>query len=533
MSYKKACAVLLVMAVFITLGAGCGKSGSGGNGQSFRYALEAEPATLDPAKSTAIPESLVELQIFEGLTRLDAKDQPLPGVAEKWEVSPDGLKYIFYLRSNAKWSNGELVTAADFEFAWKRALSPEFASENAYMLFPIKNAQAYNEKKVGADQVGVKAVNDHTLEVTLEKPTAYFLGLAAFHAFYPVAQKTVAGNGDKWATDVNTLIGNGPFKISNWVHSSKIEFVKNDQYWDAAVVKLAKMEWPISDSQSTRLALVENNQVDMMVEPPVVEQDRLSQAGLLKISPYLGVYYYVFNTQKAPFDNPKVRKAFALAIARENLVKNVVKGGKKPAYAWVAPGLVNPATGKDFREEGGNYAVEDVALAKKILAEAGYPGGKGLPPITIMFNTSEMHKSIAEAIQEMWKQNLGVTANLTNQESKVFLETRTQGDFQIARSSWIGDYADPMTFMDVFKDTSNDAKYNNPAYNLLVEQAQNTNDPKVRMLIMHDAEKILFDDAVIIPIYYTTQPFVAKPYVKGYFWSVLGLADFKTAFIEK
>ncbi len=531
MSHKKILAVILALTMLTTLAAGCGPSGS--NGQVFRYALEAEPATLDPAKSTAIPESLVQLQIFEGLTRLDAKDQPAPGVAEKWEVSPDGLKYVFYLRTDAKWSNGEPVTAHDFEFAWKRALSPEVASENAYMLFPVKNAQAYNEKKVTADQVGVKAIDDHTLEVTLEKPTAYFLSLVAFHAFYPVHQKTVTANPDTWAIHVNTLVSNGPFKVANWVHNGKIEFVKNDQYWDAAAVKLAKMEWPIVESQTTRLILVENNQVDMMVEPPVVEHDRLNRAGLLKISPYLGIYYYVFNTQAPPFDNVLVRKAFALATSREILVKNIVKGGKQPAYAWVAPGLVNPATGRDFREEGGNYAAEDAALAKKLLAEAGYPDGNGLPPITILFNTGEMHKAIAEAIQEMWKQNLGVSVTLTNQESKVFLESRTQGEFQIARASWIGDYADPMTFMDVFKDTGNDARYNNPAYNLLVEQAQSTIDQQVRMRALHEAEKILFDDAVIIPIYYTTQPYVAKPYVKGYFWSVLGLADFKAAFIEK
>lgn len=531
MSYKKLLAVILAMMMLVTLGAGCRKSGS--NEPVLRYALEAEPATLDPAKSTAIPESLVEAQIFEGLVRLDAKDQPAPGVAEKWDVSADGMKYVFYLRPNAKWSNGEPVTAQDFEFAWKRALSPELASENAYMLFPLKNGQAYNEKKAAADQVGVKAVNDRTLEVTLEKPAAYFVSLMAFHAFYPVHQKTVTASPDKWATDVSTLIGNGPFKISNWVHIGKIEFVKNDNYWDAAAVKLKKMEWPISDSQTTRLTLVENNQADMMVEPPVVEHDRLAQAGLLKISPYLGVYYYVFNTQQAPFNDPKVRKAFAMAINREPLVKNVIKGGKQPAYAWVAPGLVNAATGKDFREEGGNYAVEDAALAKKMLAEAGYPDGRGLPPVTILFNTGEMHKSIAEAIQEMWKKNLGVSVNLTNQESKVFLESRTQGAFQIARASWVGDYADPMTFMDVFKDAGNDAKYSSQAYNRLVQQAQSTNDQKIRMQAMHDAERILFDDAVIIPIYYTTQPFVVKPYVKGYFWSVLGIADFKTAFIEK
>ncbi|MDF2569334.1 MAG: dppE, partial [Sporomusa sp.] len=324
MSCKKLFAVLLMLTMLVTLAAGCGKSGNSTNGQVFRYALEAEPATLDPAKSTAIPESLVELQIFEGLTRLDAKDQPAPGVAEKWDVSPDGLKYVFHLRANAKWSTGEQVTAHDFAFAWKRTLNPEVASENAYMLFPIKNAQTYNEKKSALDQVGIKALDDRTLEVTLERPTAYFLSLVAFHAFYPVHQKTVTASPDKWANDVTTLIGNGPFKISNWTHNGKIEFVKNDQYWDAAAVKLTKMEWPISDSQNTRLAMAENNQVDMMVEPPVVEHDRLTQAGLLKISPYLGIYYYVFNTQAAPFDNPQVRKAFAQAINREALVKNVI-----------------------------------------------------------------------------------------------------------------------------------------------------------------------------------------------------------------
>lgn len=527
---NKIIAVLLALITLAAMTAGCGRTDKEA---VFRYVLEAEPATLDPAKSTAIPESLVELHIFEGLTRFDARNQPVPGVAEKWEMSPDGLKYVFYLRTNAKWSNGDPVTAQDFEFAWKRVLDPAIASENAYMLYPLKNGQAYNEKKATADEVGVKAVGEHILEVTLEKPTAYFLNLTSFHAFYPLHRPTVTAQPDTWAGDAATLIGNGPFKISNWVHSGKIEFVKNEQYWDAASVILTKMEWPISDSQTTRLAMVENKQADMMVEPPVVEFDRLNQLGLLKISPFIGTYYYVFNTRKAPFDNVKVRTAFALAINREALVNNVVKGGKKPAYAWVAPGLLNPATGNDFRAEGGNFAVEDAVLAQNLLAEAGYPGGAGLPPITLLYNTGELHKSIAEALQAMWKQNLGVEVALTNQETKVFLASRAQGEFQIARASWVGDYADPMTFMDVFKDPTNDAKYNNPAYNSLVEQAQSTVDQTVRMTAMHTAEKLLFDEAVIIPIYFTTQPLVAQPYVKGYFWSVLGLADFKTAYIEK
>lgn len=529
--YKKFFLVILLPVLLLALTTGCNQSDT--NEQVLRYALEAEPATLDPAKSTAIPESLVELQLFEGLTRLNSKDQPEPGTAERWEITADGLTYVFYLRSNAKWSNGEAVTASDFEFAWKRALHPDFASENAYMLFPLKNAQAYNERKVSADSVGVKARDEHTLVVTLEKPTAYFLSLTAFHAFYPVYQKTAAANPDKWANDADSFVGNGPFKMTGWVHSGQITFAKNDFYWNAGAVKLNRMEWPISDSQATRLALIENKQVDMMVEPPVVEQDRLMQEGLLKISPYLGTYYYVFNTRKPPLDNLKVRQALSLGINRDAIVTNVTKGGKKPAYAWVAPGLINPVTNLDFREEGGNYVKEDIPLAKRLLSEAGYPDGQGLPPITILFNTGEMHKAIAEAIQEMWKQNLGVTATLTNQESKVFLASRTQGEFQIARSSWVGDYADPMTFMDVFKDPGNDARYNNPAYNTLIEQAQTTMDQKIRMQAMHEGEKMLFADAVILPIYYTTQPFVVRPYVKGYFWSVLGLADFKTAYIEK
>ena len=532
MTNKKLLAFLLLMTMAVTLVSGCSK-GSTGNNQVFRYALEAEPATVDPAKSVGIPESMVELQIFEGLTRLDAKEQPQPGVAERWEISSDGLEYIFRLRADAKWSNGEPVTAHDFVFAWKRVLDPETGSENAYMLFPLKNGQAYNEKKASAEAVGVIAIDDRTLKVVLEKPTAYFLGLTAFHAFYPVHIQTVKAQPAKWANEASTLIGNGPFKVTKWAHSSKIEFAKNDHYWDKSAVKLTAMEWLISDSQTTRLAMFENKQVDMMVEPAVVEHDRLSQKGLLTISPYLGAYYFVFNTTAAPFDNVNIRKALTMAINREMLVKNVIKGSKQPAYAWIPPGLINTVTGRDFREEGGNIVTEDIAEAKKLMAMAGYPDGKGLPPITLLFNTSEMNKAVAEAVQEMWKQNLGITVQLTNQEAKVFYATRTQGDFQIARASWIADYADPMTFMDVFKDPHNDAKYKNPAYNDNVVKAQSTIDPAVRMKAMHDAEKILFDDAVIIPVYYTTQPYVVNPKLKGYFWSVLGVADFKTAFIEK
>ncbi|WP_319402335.1 peptide ABC transporter substrate-binding protein [uncultured Anaeromusa sp.] len=519
-------AVLLLLVVLTATG--CSRQPQQ-TANTLRYVLEAEPATLDPAKSTAIPESLAELQLFEGLTRLDAKDRPLPGVATQWEISADGLRYIFHLRPDARWSNGEALTAHDFVYSWRRALDPETASENSYMLYALKNGQAFNEKEAAPEDVGVRALDERTLEVTLEKPTAYFLSLASFHAFYPVHRASIEKAPESWSSQAETLIGNGPFRLTGWVHHGSLSFAKNPYYRDAASIRLVGMYWPIVDAQATRLTLVETGQADMMVEPPVVEHDRLQKEGLLRIAPYLGLYYYVFNTQAPPFDRLEVRRAFALSFQRQALITHVVKGGKLPAYAWVPPGLTNPATGLDFRQEGGDLSREDAAAAKEALQKAGY--GNALPPVTLLFNTGEMHKAIAEAAQEMWKQSLGVAVTLTNQESKVFLASRTRGEFQIARASWIGDYADPMTFLDVFKDATNDARYQNPRYNALIEEAQSALDPARRMAAMHEAEQILLDDAVILPIYYTTQPYVASPRLQGVSWSVLGLADFKDSYL--
>ncbi len=495
------------------------------------YVLEAEPSSLDPAMTTALNESNVELQLFEGLTRLDDRNIPQPALASSWDISPDGKTYTFHLRDGICWSDGTPITAHDIEYSWKRVVDPAVASKNAYMMFCIDQSEAYFRGTASADEVGVTALDDKTLQVRLTYPTPYFLNLTAFHCYYPVPRQLTEAYPDTWAADAEQLVCSGPFKIISWKHSSQIDMVKNELYWDADAVVSERLEFPISDSQATRLTLVESGQANMMVEPPPSEQDRLEALGLYGVAPYLGSYYYVFNVEKPPFDDVRVRKAFALAVKRETLMRNIVRAHKQGAYAWVPPGITG-ARGVDFREEGGDLLEENAALAKEYLQAAGYDAQNPLPEVTLLFNTSEMHKALAEAMQAMWKDVLNADVYLANQEFKVFLATRSQGEYQIARSSWVADYADPMTFLDVFAEPDNDANYHNERYNALVQAAKAEKDEARRWAYMHEAERILFDDCVIIPLYYTTQPYVAQPYVKGYHWSPLGILDFKRAYID-
>ncbi|WP_293997517.1 peptide ABC transporter substrate-binding protein [uncultured Megasphaera sp.] len=519
---------ILLMCLLMLVLSGCSTE----KNDTVSYALEAEPASLDPAMTTGLAEANVQAELFEGLTRLDRDNQPQPALAERWDISPDGKTYTFHLRPGITWSDGTPITAHDFVYSWMRVIDPAVASPNAYMMFIIDGAEAFSKKQGSAEDVGIKAPDDRTLQVRLKNPTAYFLNLTSFHCYYPVPEALVRANPDTWAANAGGFVGCGPFTLEKWIHSSEITVKKNPAYWDAGHVRSDYLDFPISESQSTRLTLVESGQANMMVEPPPAEQQRLESLGLYQVAPYLGTYYYVFNTQKAPFDDVRVRKAFALAMEREGLVKHIVRGRKEAAYAWVPPGMKNPATGQDFRKEGGNLQEENAEQAQQLLKEAGYDESHQ-PEVTILFNTNEMHKAVAEAVQAMWKKNLGVQVELTNQEAKVYLASRTQGNYQVARASWVADYADPMTFLDVFADEDNDAQYHNEAYLDRVRKAKEEKDPGLRMQYMHQAEQILFDDCVLIPIYYTTQPFVVQPYVKGYHWSPLGLIDLKEAYIEK
>ncbi|WP_187142752.1 peptide ABC transporter substrate-binding protein [Thermanaerosceptrum fracticalcis] len=544
---------VLVLSLMVTLVAGCGSDKkpqaeapkeqpkSQVQGKFIRHNHGQEPETIDPALNTTVNGGTIILSAFEGLTTLDENDNPAPGVAEKWDISPDKTKYTFYLRKNAKWSDGKPVTANDFYYAWKRALNPKTAAEYAYQLFYIKNAEEFNSDKTGKvnfEDVGIKVKDDYTLEVQLKSPTPFWLKLTAFPTLAPVREDIITKYGDKWALSPESYIGNGPFKMVEWKSKDMMKFVKNEHYWNKDAIKIDGYIETFIAEASTMLSAFEAGEVDVIDEVPLEEIPRLKKESKeFKILPQLGTYYYCFNVKKAPFNNLKVRKAFALAIDREDIVDKVRKSGI-PATAFVPPGVPDAEPGKDFRTVGGAFfpIKAQPEEAKKLLAEAGYPEGKGLPPITLIYNTNEGHKKIAEAALEMFKKNLGISnITLTNQEWAVFVNTRQKGDFQIARHGWLGDYNDPMTFIDLFTtgNGNNDAQWSNKEFDKLIQKARLAANEKERMEILHKAEKLFLDDVIMIPIFHYTENTMIKSYIKNLHKSPLGFTYFDKAEIVK
>ena len=537
MSSKKWLALSLIAAFTLSLiAAGCGGNSGGGKpaaAKYVRYVAGPEPDTLDPRKSNGMPEARMEANLFEGLMTHGKDGAVVPGVAEKHTVSPDGKVYTFTLRSGLKWSNGDPVTAQDFEYAWKKTLDPAFASKYAQQLYFLKGAFEYNTNKGPLDEVGVKATDDKTLVVTLAEPTPFFLSVLVHHSFYPVNKKVDEAN-PKWMNDAKTFVGNGAFMMQSWAHNGKIECVKNPNYWDAANVKMEKLDFILSENANTNLSLFESGQADFVDSLPPAELPRLLKENKVVALPILGNGFYVFNVTKKPFDDPKLRKAFALAIDREALVKTL-NNGWTPAYAFVPPGIADAEKGSDYSKVGGNLFKADVAEAKKLLAEAGFPDGKGLPTIPLIYNTNETNKLIAEALQEMWSKNLGVKVELQNQEWKVFLQSRSSGNYTLARHAWIGDYEDPTTFLNLYESTSgnNDAKYKDAKFDADLRKSYAIADPKERMKLFHEMEKkLIAEDMAAIPLYFLKQYVMAKPGVKDYVTTSIGLTYFKYASVQ-
>jgi len=536
---KKILALLITVATVATLFAGCGKTpNTSSSDQVIRATIASEPKTLDPSLNNAVDGGNYILCAFEGLTTLGQDGSIVAGTAERWETSEDGLVWTFYIRKDAKWSDGKDVTANDFIYSWKRAVDPATASDYAYYIYFIKNGEKINAGEADIDTLGVRAIDDKTLEVTLENPCQFFTEIVAFPTLVPLREDIVSANKDKWALDPATYIGNGPYKLISWEHDSKITFEKNEYYWDKNNVVAPKIEWYLMNDQNAILSAFKNGQVAYAKNIPSDELAAEKEAGNLKILPLLGTYYIDFVNNKAPFDDARVRKAFSLAIDRNYLVENVTKGGQTPASGFVPYGIADVNPEPDFRTTGGDYISvkpedyqKNVEEAKKLLAEAGYPDGKGFPKVTYGLNSGSGHEPVAEALQQMWKENLGVEVEILAQEWNVFQQSRKDGVYNINRNGWIGDYMDPSTFMDIFTSTNgqNNAKYNNPDYDAFIAAARKESDHETRIKIFHDAEKLLMDEAAIAPLYFYTEPVVVSPKLQGVVNSKLGFVIFKWA----
>ena len=541
---KKLCAVVMAATLAMSTLAGCGSSssssssgsGSAAGNQEITFNLAADPKTIDPALNQAVDGGILLVNMFEGLYKLDENEKAVPGMAESYDLSDDKTEYTFHLRSDAKWTNGDTVKASDFEYAWKRVLAPETAAEYAYQMMYLKGAEEYNAGKGSADDVGVKAVDDTTLKVTLNAPCPYFLDLTAFPCYFPVNKSVVEGNSD-WTSNPSTYVTNGAFKLSDYKIKDGCTLVKNDAYYAKDEVTLDKLNVKFATQDTSSWANLKTGQFDIIYTVPKSEIQGGVQDGLVNIYPQLGTYYYSVNvTDKAQeidpdaakaLSDPKVRKALNLAIDRESIVENVAKGEQTPATAFVPKGIKDE-NGEDFANKDYFPAKGDVDQAKQLLAEAGYPDGQGFPSIVLLFNPESGHGDIAQAVQDMWKNNLGIDVQLQSQEWKVFQQTRNNKQFEIARDGWVADYSDPMTFLDMLEKKSgqNNCGYASDKYDALVDAAKAETDTTKRLDLLHQAEDQLLEDMPVIPIYYYTQPVGINKNIKGLRVSNLGFFYF-------
>ncbi|MGC9943015.1 MAG: peptide ABC transporter substrate-binding protein [Verrucomicrobiota bacterium] len=460
-----------------------------------------EPESLDPAIIVAQADMRVVQGLFEGLTRLEpVKARAAPGLAEKWEISPDGKTYTFHLRANLAWSTGEPITADDVVYSWIRALDPQTASRYAGQLYYIKNAEDFNIGKIkDPSLVGVKALDPLTVQVQLAAPTAFFLDLCAFPTLAVVPRQAIEKYGDHWLTH-KPMPTSGAYELDSWRLNDKIRLLKNPRYWDAANTQSSIIDFLPVGSPNTALNLYERGQADIVWDKGLIPAELLDV--LLKrpdfhTFSYLGTYFIRFNTTRKPFDDPRVRQALALAVDKDLLVKKITRAGEVVTSHLVPDGTQNYTS-----PEGLGYNVE---LARKLLAEAGYPGGKGFPRFEYLFDsTGKVHEGIAIELQQMWRDALGIQMDLRQVETQVFWGTQSRMDYDLSRSSWIGDYNDANTFLGMFVtgDGNNETGWSNARYDDLVHTANETTDLKKREQLFQQAETLLVhDDVPIIPLY--------------------------------
>jgi len=473
----------------------------------FRLSLSSEPPTLDWTLATDGTSIRVIENLMEGLTQYDQELRPVPSIAKQWEVSDGGKRYLFHLREDVVWTDGRRVSAEDFEYSWKRLLDPKTGAEYAYFLYDLVNAEEYNNGEVtDPTLVGVRALDRTTLEVRLKKPIVYFPSITTFTVTFPLRKDMVEKYADRW-TDPAHLVTCGPFRLSEWRHEYRLTLSANDRYYGGRP-QLEQVVFYVIEEDTTALTLYDTGDLDRVALPPVAIPFYQARSDYRHGS-FLRGYYYGFNTQKQPFDRVSVRQAFSQAIDRSEF-PNILKGGEIPATFWVPPGMpgFNPHVGLSFAPDA----------ARKKLAEAGYPGGRGFPPVHLAFNTDPTNLLIAENVQAQWKRNLGVEVQLENLEWKVYLKRLKDDTPQIFRLGWGADYPDPDNFLGLFTTRSgnNNTHWGNPQYDALIVLGASEPDPSHRQQIYDQAQRILTEqDVPIVPLFVAAQNMLQRISIKG------------------
>jgi oligopeptide transport system substrate-binding protein len=525
----------------LLLSPGCGHHETpvalGDRTQTLQLGNLTEPTDLDPQIVNSQQDFNIIIALLEGLAQYDTKTcLPVPGVAERWEASADNLTWTFHLRSTAKWSNGDPVTARDFVYAYHRILSPNLGAEYAYMLFALKNGEAFYQGKItDFAQVGAVAADDHTLVLHLAHPVPYLPNLVCHGAWYPLHQATIEKfgkmdqRGSAWTRPGN-YVGNGPFVLAEWKPHQIIRVTKSPTYWNREHIKLNAVNFYPIEANDTEEAMFRTGQLHITSTMPIDKIAVYRNDPKLRVffhpSPMLGTYFFRFNVTKPPLDNVKVRRALAYAINRKEMVERVTLGGQLPAGHLTPP----DTAGFTARAE----IPSDAARARQLLADAGYPGGKNFPHLELLYNTNEGHRKIAEALQQMWRHELGIDITLVNQEAKVQSDSMRDGNYQIARYAWIGDYLDPSTFLDIMTGDggNNQTGWKNAEYDRLIAEANRTADQAKRFEIYQRCEQILADECPIAPLYFYVRDNLHRPSVQGWYGNLLDEHPFTDVYLD-
>ena len=498
------------------------------------------PETIDPALNSAVDGGNMLLHSFECLLAVDEDGQLIPGQAESYEVSEDGLTWTFHLREGLKWSDGSDLNANDFVYSWKRVCDPMVAAPYAETVLSM--VEGYDKAIEGdLDALQVVASDDNTLVVTLNTPCSYFGSLAAFATLSPVQQATVEANGDAWATSAETYISNGPFYVSEWVPGSYIMMTKNPYYWNADAIKLDGIKWNLIEDSNAAYSAYQTGEVQMIKDVPTEEIPTLKDSADFYVDPIIGTYYLSMNLERDAFKDAKVRKALSLAIDRDYVANTLMQGTYSPADNLLGTGWID-MDGKQFKDNanGGKSYIDvtnyeaNLEEAKQLLADAGYPNGEGFPTITYTTNDAGYHKVVAEYLQQAWAE-IGIDLQVDIVEWASFTPMRRNGDFDVARNGWVGDYSDPSNMLDLFYSTNgnNDGKFTNADYDAAIDLSRTTLDADERSQALHTAEDILMEEAGCIPVAYYNDFWLQSDKITGSWHSPYGYWYFMYADITE